>query len=320
MPSQTECKLQSVTKSPGAPLNEPLYSATGKEQTGKVGGHSADSPQPFGIKDNPSSYHERVRSGHPSTCIHPKPPRSDDGFKTSQLLRCSRTCWSIAMTLFAPCAAAHPLSVSEIASLAMRADGAGSEQLSNPHTWVIGVWALMLLVGLVWIAWVQSRNLAMKWRPHCLYGSGSLSLASSIAWTSILVSVDANDNRRYLALGAWFMFTMAFVSECHHGVQQPGQYFILVVPAFLMAFHLIQYFATQRFDSPAVQSWGIRTSYECVPLLYTLYAYGLYCIHTKAAPDGRRREEADDGTELPDIPASTGGGGDDNNPGDQPLD
>jgi hypothetical protein len=293
-----------------APVNEPLPSLTSQQQTGNAGRHSADAPQLPESKGDPSSCHDRMRTEHPSTPNNRKPPQRADRFKTPSPLR-----WSyqlIGTTILAPLAASHPLSLSEIASRAMEADGAQLEQLFNPHTWALGLCFVMLLVGLVWAALVHSRTWSTQLCRHCLQASGFFSLVLGVAWTAILHSVDANDNRRYLALGVWSTFTIAFVSECIHDVQHPQHYSFLVVPAFLMALHVIQ-LLTQQIDSPVTQSWDVRRFYENVPVVFTLYAMVLYCLSTKSSPNDRIREEPAEGTELQDR--SIGGDGVGNIPG-----
>jgi hypothetical protein len=223
------------------------------------------------------------------------------------------------MAVLAPLAGASPHSLAEAASLAMRADSTKSEPVSALWPlWPFAVCSVMLLAGSAWTASIPLRKWTTEWCQHCLHASGFLSLVLSIVSTGILYSTDPNDNRRYLAYGAWFMFFIAFVGECRNAVLNPQQYFYVAVPAFLMAGHLSQYLASQRTDPPLLQSWDLRRHYEYVPVFFTLWVAFWYCVHPKANLDDRPREEPNEDTELREFPTSTGGGDNGNNPGALP--
>ena len=187
-----------------------------------------------------------------------------------------------------------------LASLVLDADDNKPEQLTDPDTWVAILCFLMILAGFGWAAWACARPETLRYSLQLL---GLLSLTVSIAWTAILYSVDTNDNRRYLALGCWSMFIIAFVSETYHHVQYWLQYTFAVVPTFLTALHLTLFSVNQHAIPGEVQTWNVRQFYENAPLVFTLWVMLLCWIYHRPIMDDQSGE----------------GGGDNSGPGDPPA-
>jgi hypothetical protein len=225
----------------------------------------------------------------------------------------------IVVTLFTPLASARPFILPAIQSTAgLEIANAGDTSLEQPYAWVTIMCFIMILAGLAWTAWVRSRPSAPTplWCQHALLVSGLLSLTMSIAWTAILYTVDANQSPRYLALGCWSMFITAFISESYQHLQQSPQYAFMVVPVFILALHLTLFLVNQNIGPEQPQVWDLRRFYENAPLAFTLWAILLCWIYYQWTPDDCSSEGVGENIDLESLPATSGEGGNDGNPGD----
>jgi hypothetical protein len=190
------------------------------------------------------------------------------------------------------------------------ADGTSTDQVSAQYRWVPMVYFFSLLAGCAWAVRVPYRNWTSKTCRGCLVVSGLLSLAVSIVWTGIVDTVDANDNRRYLAVGFWAMLIIAFISEIYHGVHDTRKYAFLFVPTptFFLVLHSTLFLADQIAVSEEAKIWTLGRAYKLVPLLFTLWTILSYFIFYGSAPvdDPNGGDGGNDQEGLP----TTGGGGD----------
>jgi hypothetical protein len=182
-----------------------------------------------------------------------------------------------------------------LASVVLVPDGTKPQHYSDPDTWVTILCFFMILAGFAWAAWGFVRPETLRYSFELL---GLLSLTVSIAWTAILYSVDVIDNRRYLALGCWSMFIIAFISESYHHVQHWPQYAFAGVPTFLTALHMTLFLVHQHTSPEEVQIWGLRQFYENAPLAFTLWTMLLCWIYHRPAmgdPSGGDGDNGDPG-------------------------
>jgi hypothetical protein len=178
--------------------------------------------------------------------------------------------------LIAPPASARPLvpqpTLPEPALGILDVGDTKLEQGSEPQAWVTLMCFIMILAGLAWTAWIRSRTLTPRWCRHALLLLGLLSLAVSIAWTTILHTVPTNQSPRYLALGCWLMLMIAFIAESHQKVEQHRQYAFMIIPAFLFALHLTLFLVSQHIElGKGQQLWGPRRFYENSPIFFNVW-------------------------------------------------
>jgi hypothetical protein len=222
----------------------------------------------------------------------------------ASLRRCAL---AISVVLAVPSVSARPLiaqAAPPIIAAVSKADDTKSDQVYGPYIWVMAICFTMTLAGCAWTAWIHVRNWTPKQCDHCLKIAGSISLMLGFIWIGIHVGVSTNDSRQYLALGAWSMVIIVFISETYDNIQKlqhSRTYAVLILPTFVMILHLNLFLVGKKPDSGAAQSWGIRRFYEYSPPPFTLWAIFLCWVFHTAAPDEQPSEGAE-GVPMEDYP------------------
>jgi hypothetical protein len=294
--SQSQRKLLCEQQASTALLDGQSLLSDSEEHDIQVFAWSAGPSLQYQRLGDANASHDQSRGGYLSSSSQRE--RITGGSRPS-LRRLRQFCIRLAIVILSTIslASARPFiphnALPPLASVVLVPDSTKPQQFSGPQTWVTIACFFMVLAGFAWATCVFLRPETLRYSFELL---GLLSLTVSVAWTAILYSVDINDNRRYLALGCWSIFIIAFTAESYHHVQHWPQYTFAGVPTFLTALHLTLFLVNQHTSPEEVQIWGLRQFYENAPLAFTLWTMLLCWIyHRPAVGDPSGGEDGDNG-------------------------